>query len=211
MLEMLERSTAALSALQNELASAAAAQSQRASEAEARTAQANAHTQLLADLRVQAGADLIGILSEAEEDAQAADPEVKLWEDGAQIHLGLGRAIVTFVIWPWTSNAALSNNLEGTHVLFGGAVYTSLMRQEPDANIAFMYNAQSKRANWVVQRFNHSGSHGPRGHDQGNYPPIIEERDTAYVVTIRHYVTNEVPLTPDEAVRLLTDAVNDLE
>ncbi|KQU51510.1 hypothetical protein ASG84_25775 [Rhodococcus sp. Leaf278] len=210
-LEMLERSTAPLSASQNELASAAAAQSQRASEAEARTAQANAHTQFLDDFRVQAGADLIGILSEAEEGAQAADPEAKLWDDGAQIHLGLGRAIVTFVIWPWTSHAALSNKLEGTHVLFGGAVYTSLTRAEPDANIAFVFNAQSKRASWVVQRFNHSGSDGPRGHDQRTYPPIIEERETAYVVTMRHYVTNDVPLTPDEALRLLTDAVNALE
>ncbi|UZG56237.1 serine/threonine-protein kinase [Rhodococcus opacus] len=209
-LQALDRAKVLLTPAQEALSAAAAVSATRQAETEAARAALLAYEERLQSLRRQAEADLVQILQDAEEHAQESIADVGLSSDGAQWHLRLGSARVTFHLWPWRSELARSPHFEET-ILFAGAVYlgddSEDSRSYPYANIAFRADASLQRGSWLLQRFNITGLVEPRGFEQSDYPPISEQRETARVV-MHNYTTTDLPLEEDGVVGLLAEAVN---
>ncbi len=110
--------------------------------------------------RQQARSDLEMVIESARDFVQEALPDIRLNDDGAQWHLRLGRARLTFVPWPWHQTLEPGNDTDD--LVLAGEVHAA---SGIGANLGIVANIvceeRAGRLEWQLYRFTASPLVGP--------------------------------------------------
>lgn len=196
---------------------AAARDTIRAAERAADSARAAAAAERIERLKLQARGDLIEIFETAEAEANKGGlDDAVLSKSEVELHLRLGSARITAVVWPRTPEPAFDS--AGTEFVLAGVVYAgrhtdidegqTFSSAPPVANIVYKISDGDRQGRWRSLKFSVQGRAGTAGVPE---PEFHARFGQMHQMGMRRFIPYWDEFTPDTVIETLTAALDGSE